>query len=168
MKTARQLLWFIFPTMCIFLLFCIFLFLPKVGESSVFISDQQYIRLLLKDPFFLKSLFYSLAFPFILAFVMELILFIIGKSITKKHNIKYFNIYYYTILFIFSFSIFYLNRGLRYVWGLPTSAYNVRSLLSTHNSFYFSVPVILVAIQAALILCFLHWLINKLILKYKR
>ena len=166
MKTTKQLLWFILPSICVFLLFYVSSLLPQ-SNSFKFISDQQYIRLLLKDPLFPKSLFYFLFSPFALAFSVGMVLFVFKMIIAKKHNISRFNTYYYTVLFISSSAVFYFSANLKALLGLPLSTYNVHTILSTDASLHFSLPVILVAIQAGIVICFLYWFINKLILKHK-
>ncbi|MHB1454665.1 MAG: hypothetical protein ACYCYM_12040 [Saccharofermentanales bacterium] len=171
MKTFKQLLWFIIPTIIIPVLLLLN-FMQSINYPK-FIGPQNYMRLLINDPLFLKALLNTLAIPTAAALVGGLIIYLIKLLFFGKANTKRVTPVYYTCLFVASSTIFHITANLTTFFGIPQQAYSARTIMQ-HTSDYsawrlMNIPinfsVILISMQAGVLVCFVFWLVDKAVSK---
>lgn len=85
MKTLKELLWFIVPTVIIGVLLYIFTFVVTANLPG-FIGPQNYLRLFMNDPVFLKALINTVSLPLLLAGGIGVVLFLIKHFLFKDQQ----------------------------------------------------------------------------------
>lgn len=164
MKIFKQLLWFIIPTLIIGLLLYVFTFGDKTNLNG-FVSKQNYLRLFLNDPTFLRALFNTMALPLLLVVGIGAALFLIKQVLFRN---KYSGVFY-AVCFITTSLAFHLTAHLKLFMGLPPAAYSTRFFISTSSLVMQpNIPAILISMQIGVIICFICWCVNSCVNLYMK
>ena len=108
MKKAKQLLWFIIPTVYIWFSI-IFTAISVKNNTPKFLGLTNYYRLLLNDAVFLKALFNTFLFPALIALLCCAALYTAKRLINRKYNIKYINAVFYGAASVFTTACMYFQ-----------------------------------------------------------
>lgn len=155
MKRAKQLLWFIIPT--VYIWFSIIYTAISVKNSTPkFLSTTNYYRLFFKDAALKKALLNTFLFPALIAFLFCLVLYIAKRLINRKYNIKYINAVFYGAASVFTTACMYFQfKG---CFAYPANTYFAAVLQAEPKGSNFN--LFLLCLQAAILLCFIFWCID--------
>ena len=155
MKKAKQLLWFIIPT--VYIWFSIIYTAISVKNSTPkFLSTTNYYRLFFKDAALKKALLNTFLFPALIAFLFCLVLYIAKRLINRKYNIKYINAVFYGAASVFTTACMYFQfKG---CFAYPANTYLAAVLQAEPKGSNFN--LFLLCLQAAVLLCFIFWCID--------
>ena len=155
MKRAKQLLWFIIPT--VYIWFSIIYTAISVKNSTPkFLSTTNYYRLFFKDAALKKALLNTFLFPALIAFLFCLVLYIAKRLINRKYNIKYINAVFYGAASVFTTACMYFQfKG---CFAYPANTYFAAVLQAEPKGSNFN--LFLLCLQAAVLLCFIFWCID--------
>ena len=155
MKRAKQLLWFIIPT--VYIWFSIIYTAISVKNSTPkFLGTTNYYRLFFKDAAFKKALFNTFLFPALIAFLFCVVLYIAKRLINRKYHIKYINAVFYGAASVFTTACMYFQfKG---CFAYPANTYLAAVLQAEPKGSNFN--LFLLCLQAAILLCFIFWCID--------
>ena len=155
MKKAKQLLWFIIPT--VYIWFSIIFTATSVKNSTPkFLGTTNYYRLFFKDAAFKKALFNTFLFPALIAFLFCVVLYIAKRLINRKYHIKYINAVFYGAASVFTTACMYFQfKG---CFAYPANTYLAAVLQAEPKGSNFN--LFLLCLQAAILLCFIFWCID--------
>ena len=158
MKKAKQLLWFIIPTVYIWFSI-IFTAISVKNNTPKFLSTTSYYRLFFKDAVFLKALFNTFLLPALIAFLFCLVLYIAKRLINRKYHIKYINAVFYGAASVFTTACMYFQFNGCFAYPAYT-IYPLATVLQVNLSEHFNFNLFLLCLQAAVLLCFIFWCID--------
>ena len=155
MKRAKQLLWFIIPT--VYIWFSIIYTAISVKNSTPkFLSTTNYYRLFFKDAALKKALLNTFLFPALIAFLFCLVLYIAKRLINRKYNIKYINAVFYGAASVFTTACMYFQfKG---CFAYPANTYFAAVLQAEPKGSNFN--LFLLCLQTAVLLCFIFWCVD--------
>lgn len=155
MKRAKQLLWFIIPT--VYIWFSIIYTAISVKNSTPkFLNTTNYYRLFFKDAALKKALLNTFLFPALIAFLFCLVLYIAKRLINRKYHIKYINAVFYGAASVFTTACMYFQfKG---CFAYPANTYFAAVLQAEPKGSNFN--LFLLCLQAAILLCFIFWCID--------
>ena len=155
MKRAKQLLWFIIPT--VYIWFSIIYTAISVKNSTPkFLGTTNYYRLFFKDAAFKKALFNTFLFPALIAFLFCVVLYIAKRLINRKYHIKYINAVFYGAASVFTTACMYFQfKG---CFAYPANTYLAAVLQAEPKGSNFN--LFLLCLQAAILQCFIFWCID--------
>ncbi len=155
MKRAKQLLWFIIPT--VYIWFSIIYTAISVKNSTPkFLSTTNYYRLFFKDAALKKALLNTFLFPALIAFLFCLVLYIAKRLINRKYNIKYINAVFYGDASVFTTACMYFQfKG---CFAYPANTYFAAVLQAEPKGSNFN--LFLLCLQTAVLLCFIFWCVD--------
>ena len=155
MKKAKQLLWFIIPT--VYIWFSIIYTAISVKNSTPkFLSTTNYYRLFFKDAALKKALLNTFLFPALIAFLFCLVLYIAKRLINRKYNIKYINAVFYGAASVFTTACMYFQfKG---CFAYPANTYLAAVLQAEPKGSNFN--LFLLCLQTAVLLCFIFWCVD--------
>ena len=158
MKRAKQLLWFIIPT--VYIWFSIIYTAVSVKNSTPkFLSTTNYYHLFFKNAAFKKALFNIFLFPALIAFLFCLVLYIAKRLINRKYHIKYINAVFYGAASVFTTACMYFQFNGCFAYTAYT-IYPLAAVLQVNLSDRFNFNLFLLCLQAAVLLCFIFWCID--------
>ena len=162
MKRAKQLLWFIIPT--VYIWFSIIYTAISVKNSTPkFLGTTNYYRLFFKDAAFKKALFNTFLFPALIAFLFCVVLYIAKRLINRKYHIKYINAVFYGAASVFTTACMYFQfKG---CFAYPANTYLAAVLQAEPKGSNFN--LFLLCLQAAVLLCFIFWCVDLILEKAK-
>ena len=144
MKRAKQLLWFIIPT--VYIWFSIIYTSVSVKNSTPkFLGLTNYWRLLLNDAIFKKALFNTFLFPALIAFLFCVVLYIAKRLINRKYHIKYINAAFYTVASVFTTACMYFRFKRFFSHSAYTLSFNSSATGGTGRTFQFQFVFALLA-----------------------
>ena len=155
MKKAKQLLWFIIPT--VYIWFSIIYTAISVKNSTPkFFGTTDYYRLFFKDAVFKKALLNTFLFPALIAFLFCVVLYIAKRLINRKYNIKYINAVFYAVVSVLTTACMFFR--IKRVFAYPANTYLAAVLQAEPKGSNFN--LFLLCLQAAILLCFIFWCID--------
>ena len=155
MKRAKQLLWFIIPT--VYIWFSIIYTAISVKNSTPkFLGTTNYYRLFFKDAAFKKALFNTFLFPALIAFLFCVVLYIAKRLINRKYHIKYINAVFYAVVSVLTTACMFFR--IKRVFTYPANTYFAAVLQAEPKGSNFN--LFLLCLQAAILLCFIFWCID--------
>ena len=155
MKKAKQLLWFIIPT--VYIWFSIIYTAISVKNSTPkFLGTTNYYRLFFKDAVLKKALLNTFLFPALIALLCCAALYAAKRLINRKYNIKYINAVFYAVVSVITTAcmIFRIKR----VFTYPANTYLAAVLQAEPKGSNFN--LFLLCLQTAVLLCFIFWCID--------
>ena len=157
MKKAKQLLWFIIPT--VYIWFSIIYTAISVKNSTPkFLGTTNYYRLFFKDAIFKKALLNIFLFPALIAFLFCVVLYIAKRLINRKYHIKYINAVFYGAASVFTTACMYFQfKGF---FAYPAYTYPLAAVLQAEPGIGSNFNLFLLCLQAAILLCFIFWCID--------
>ena len=160
MKRAKQLLWFIIPT--VYICFSIIYTAISVKNSTPkFLSLTNYYRLLLDDAIFKKALLNTFLFPALIALLCCAALYTAKRLINRKYNIKYINAVFYAVASVLTTACMFFR--IKRVFAYPANTYFAAVLQAEPKGSNFN--LFLLCLQAAILLCFIFWCIDLILEK---
>lgn len=155
MKKAKQLLWFIIPTVYIWFSI-IFTAISVKNSTPKFLGTTNYCRLFFKDAVLKKALLNTFLFPALIALLCCAALYAAKRLINRKYNIKYINAVFYAVVSVITTAcmIFRIKR----VFAYPANTYLAAVLQAEPKGSNFN--LFLLCLQAAVLLCFIFWCID--------
>ena len=164
MKKAKQLLWFIIPTVYIWFSI-IFTAISVKNNTPKFLGLTNYYRLLLNDAVFLKALFNTFLFPALIALLCCAALYTAKRLINRKYHIKYINAAFYGAASVFTTACMYFrfNR----FFGYSAYTYPLTAVLQAEPVERFNFNLFLLCLQTAVLLCFIFWCVDLILEKTK-
>lgn len=147
MRKAKQLLWFIIPSVLIWVSITIDVISIR-HNTPKFIGTTQYFRLFLYDPTFKKALFNTMLKLILIILLISIALYAAKRIVGQKLIPKYANTAFYIIIILLITAGGYLK--LHSFLGNPY--YNLWSIFST--------LAFLVSLQIAILFCFIFWCID--------
>lgn len=155
MKRAKQLLWFIIPT--VYIWFSIIYTAISVKNSTPkFFGTTNYYRLFFKDAALKKALLNTFLFPALIALLCCAALYTAKRLINRKYNIKYINAVFYGAASVFTTACMYFQfKG---CFAYPANTYFAAVLQAEPKGSNFN--LFLLCLQAAILLCFIFWCID--------
>ena len=164
MKRAKQLLWFIIPT--VYIWFSIIYTAISVKNSTPkFLSTTNYYRLFFKDAALKKALLNTFLFPALIAFLFCVVLYIAKRLINRKYHIKYINAVFYGAASVFTTACMYF-RFKRFL-GYSAYTYPLTAVLQAEPVERFNFNLFLLCLQTAVLLCFIFWCVDLILEKTK-
>lgn len=155
MKKAKQLLWFIIPT--VYIWFSIIYTAISVKNSTPkFLRTTNYYRLFFKDAVYKKALLNIFLFPALIAFLFCVVLYIAKRLINRKYNIKYINAAFYAVVSALTTACMFFR--IKRVFAYPANTYLAAVLQAEPKGSNFN--LFLLCLQAAVLLCFIFWCID--------
>lgn len=161
MKRAKQLLWFIIPTVYIWFSI-IYTSISVKNSTPKFLGLTNYWRLLLNDAIFKKALFNTFLFPALIAFLFCVVLYIAKRLINRKYHIKYINAAFYTVASVFTTACMYFR--FKRFFGHSAYTYPLTAVLQAEPKGS-NFNLFLLCLQAAILLCFIFWCIDLILEK---
>ena len=155
MKKAKQLLWFIIPTVYIWFSI-IFTAISVKNNTPKFLGTTNYYRLFFKDAVFLKALFNTFLFPALIALLSCTVLYTAKRLINRKYNIKYINAVFYAGVSALTTACMFFR--IKRVFAYPANSYFAAVLQAEPKGSNFN--LFLLCLQAAVLLCFIFWCID--------
>ena len=155
MKKAKQLLWFIIPTIYIWFSI-IFTAISVKNNTPKFLGTTNYYRLFFKDAVFKKALFNTFLFPALIALLCCAALYTAKRLINRKYNIKYINTVFYAVASVFTTACMFFR--IKRVFIYPANTYLAAVLQAEPKGSNFN--LFLLCLQAAVLLCFIFWCID--------
>lgn len=155
MKKAKQLLWFIIPT--VYIWFSIIYTAISVKNSTPkFLRTTNYYRLFFKDAVYKKALLNIFLFPALIAFLFCVVLYIAKRLINRKYHIKYINAVFYAVVSVLTTACMFFR--IKRVFTYPANTYLAAVLQAEPKGSNFN--LFLLCLQAAVLLCFIFWCID--------
>ena len=155
MKKAKQLLWFIIPT--VYIWFSIIYTAISVKNSTPkFLRTTNYYRLFFKDAVYKKALLNIFLFPALIAFLFCVVLYIAKRLINRKYHIKYINAVFYAVVSVLTTACMFFR--IKRVFTYPANTYLAAVLQAEPKGSNFN--LFLLCLQAAILLCFIFWCID--------
>ena len=155
MKKAKQLLWFIIPT--VYIWFSIIYTAISVKNSTPkFLRTTNYYLLFFKDAIFKKALLNIFLFPALIAFLFCVVLYIAKRLINRKYHIKYINAVFYAVVSVLTTACMFFR--IKRVFTYPANTYLAAVLQAEPKGSNFN--LFLLCLQAAVLLCFIFWCID--------
>lgn len=155
MKKAKQLLWFIIPT--VYIWFSIIYTAISVKNSTPkFLGTTNYYRLFFKYAIFKKALLNIFLFPALIAFLFCVVLYIAKRLINRKYHIKYINAVFYAVVSLLTTACMFFR--IKRVFAYPANTYLAAVLQAEPKGSNFN--LFLLCLQAAVLLCFIFWCID--------
>ena len=155
MKKAKQLLWFIIPTVYIWFSI-IFTAISVKNNTPKFLGTTNYYRLFFKDAVFKKALFNTFLFPALIALLCCAALYTAKRLINRKYNIKYINTVFYAVVSVLTTACMFFR--IKRVFAYPANTYLAAVLQAEPKGSNFN--LFLLCLQAAVLLCFIFWCID--------
>ena len=155
MKRAKQLLWFIIPTVYIWFSI-IFTAISVKNNTPKFLVTTNYYRLFFKDAALKKALLNTFLFPALIAFLFCVVLYIAKRLINRKYNIKYINAVFYAVVSVLTTACMFFR--IKRVFAYPANTYFAAVLQAEPKGSNFN--LFLLCLQAAILLCFIFWCID--------
>ena len=156
MKKAKQLLWFIIPT--VYIWFSIIYTAISVKNSTPkFLSLTNYYRLLLDDAIFKKALLNTFLFPALIALLCCVALYTAKRLINRKYHIKYINAVFYAVVSVLTTACMFFR--IKRVFAYPANTY-FAAVLQAEPGIGSNFNLFLLCLQAAILLCFIFWCID--------
>ena len=155
MKRAKQLLWFIIPTVYIWFSI-IFTAISVKNNTPKFLVTTNYYRLFFKDAALKKALLNTFLFPALIALLCCAALYTAKRLINRKYHIKYINAVFYGAASVFTTACMYFQfKG---CFAYPANTYFAAVLQAEPKGSNFN--LFLLCLQAAILLCFIFWCID--------
>ena len=155
MKKAKQLLWFIIPT--VYIWFSIIYTAISVKNSTPkFLRTTNYYRLFFKDAVYKKALLDTFLFPALIALLCCAALYTAKRLINRKYNIKYINAVFYAVASVFTTACMFFR--IKRVFTYPANTYLAAVLQAEPKGSNFN--LFLLCLQTAVLLCFIFWCID--------
>ena len=155
MKKAKQLLWFIIPT--VYIWFSIIYTAISVKNSTPkFLRTTNYYRLFFKDAVYKKALLNIFLFPALIAFLFCVVLYIAKRLINRKYHIKYINAVFYAVVSVLTTACMFFR--IKRAFAYPANTYLAAVLQAEPKGSNFN--LFLLCLQAAILLCFIFWCID--------
>ena len=155
MKKAKQLLWFIIPTIYIWFSI-IFTAISVKNNTPKFLGTTNYYRLFFKDAVFKKALFNTFLFPALIALLCCAALYTAKRLINRKYNIKYINTVFYAVVSVLTTACMFFR--IKRVFAYPANTYLAAVLQAEPKGSNFN--LFLLCLQAAVLRCFIFWCID--------
>lgn len=155
MKKAKQLLWFIIPTIYIWFSI-IFTAISVKNNTPKFLGTTNYYRLFFKDAVFKKALFNTFLFPALIALLCCAALYTVKRLINRKYNIKYINTVFYAVVSVLTTACMFFR--IKRVFAYPANTYLAAVLQAEPKGSNFN--LFLLCLQAAVLMCFIFWCID--------
>ena len=157
MKKAKQLLWFIIPT--VYIWFSIIFTATSVKNSTPkFLGTTNYYRLFFKDAVLKKALLNTFLFPALIALLCCVALYTAKRLINRKYHIKYINAVFYGAASVFTTACMYFQfKGF---FAHPAYTYPLVAVLQAEPGIGSNFNLFLLCLQAAILLCFIFWCID--------
>ena len=156
MKKAKQLLWFIIPTVYIWFSI-IFTAISVKNNTPKFLGLTNYYRLLLNDAVFLKALFNTFLFPALIALLCCAALYTAKRLINRKYHIKYINAVFYAVVSVLTTACMFFR--IKRVFAYPANTY-LAAVLQAEPGKGSNFNLFLLCLQTAILLCFIFWCID--------
>ena len=162
MKRAKQLLWFIIPT--VYIWFSIIYTAISVKNSTPkFFGTTIIIVSFLRTPLLKKALFNIFLFPALTAFLFCVVLYIAKRLINRKYNIKYINAVFYGAASVFTTACIYFQfKGF---FAHPAYTYPLLAVLQAEPGIGSNFNLFLLCLQTAVLLCFIFWCVDLILEK---
>ncbi|NCA93529.1 hypothetical protein EOM82_09965 [bacterium] len=167
MKTFKQLICFIVPTAVIWALICVTSFIPSDSLPG-FLQEQDYLSIYFKDSFLFKDFVSTLVLPCCFVLLTGLMIYVVKTIMIRKSCGKSFNKTFYAVAFTVCSALFYFSSGIKAYLGIPPSAYSVHTIISGIDNYRVNLPAILLSMQVGIIVCFLFWLTDKIMIKTRK
>ncbi len=163
MKMAKQLLWFIIPT--VYIWFSIIYTAISVKNSTPkFLGTTNYYRLFFKDAVFKKALLNTFLFPALIALLCCAALYTAKRLINRKYNIKYINAAFYGAASVFTTACMYFRFNRFFGYSAYTYPLTVVLQAEPKGSNF---NLFLLCLQAAILLSFIFWCVDLILEKTK-
>lgn len=163
MKKAKQLLWFIIPTVYIWFSI-IFTAISVKNSTPKFLRTTNYCRLFFKDAAFKKALLNTFLFPALTAFLFCVALYIAKRLINRKYHIKYINAVFYAVVSVLTTACMFFR--IKRVFAYPANTY-LAAVLQSEPVEGFNFNLFLLCLQTAVLLCFIFWCVDLILEKTK-
>ena len=150
MKKAKQLLWFIIPTIYIWFSI-IFTAISVKNNTPKFLGTTNYYRLFFKD-----AVFNTFLFPALIALLCCAALYTAKRLINRKYNIKYINTVFYAVVSVLTTACMFFR--IKRVFAYPANTYLAAVLQAEPKGSNFN--LFLLCLQAAVLMCFIFWCID--------
>ena len=155
MKKAKQLLWFIIPTVYIWFSI-IFTAISVKNNTPKFLRTTNYCRLFFKDAVLKKALLNTFLFPALIALLCCAALYAAKRLINRKYNIKYINTVFYAVVSVLTTACMFFR--IKRVFAYPANTYLAAVLQAEPKGSNFN--LFLLCLQAAVLMCFIFWCID--------
>ena len=162
MKKAKQLLWFIIPTVYIWFSI-IFTAISVKNSTPKFLGTTNYCRLFFKDAVLKKALLNTFLFPALIALLCCAALYTAKRLINRKYNIKYINPVFYAVVSALTTTCMFFR--IKRVFAYPANTYLAAVLQAEPKGSNFN--LFLLCLQAAVLLCFIFWCVDLILEKAK-
>ena len=162
MKRAKQLLWFIIPTVYIWFSI-IFTAISVKNSTPKFLGTTNYCRLFFKDAVLKKALLNTFLFPALIALLCCAALYTAKRLINRKYNIKYINPVFYAVVSALTTACMFFR--IKRVFAYPANTYLAAVLQAEPKGSNFN--LFLLCLQAAVLLCFIFWCVDLILEKAK-
>ena len=162
MKGAKQLLWFIIPTVYIWFSI-IFTAISVKNSTPKFLGTTNYCRLFFKDAVLKKALLNTFLFPALIALLCCAALYTAKRLINRKYNIKYINPVFYAVVSALTTACMFFR--IKRVFAYPANTYLAAVLQAEPKGSNFN--LFLLCLQAAVLLCFIFWCVDLILEKAK-
>jgi len=154
-KKAKQLLWFIIPTVYIWFSI-IFTAISVKNNTPKFLRTTNYCRLFFKDAVLKKALLNTFLFPALIALLCCAALYTAKRLINRKYNIKYINAVFYAVVSVLTTACMFFR--IKRVFAYPANTYLAAVLQAEPKGSNFN--LFLLCLQTAILLCFIFWCID--------
>jgi len=154
-KKAKQLLWFIIPTVYIWFSI-VFTAISVKNNTPKFLRTTNYCRLFFKDAVLKKALLNTFLFPALIALLCCAALYTAKRLINRKYNIKYINAVFYAVVSVLTTACMFFR--IKRVFAYPANTYLAAVLQAEPKGSNFN--LFLLCLQAAVLLCFIFWCID--------
>ena len=155
MKKAKQILWFIIPSVYIWFSI-IFTAISVKNNTPKFLRTTNYCRLFFKDAVLKKALLNTFLFPALIALLCCAALYTAKRLINRKYNIKYINAVFYAVVSVLTTACMFFR--IKRVFAYPANTYLAAVLQAEPKGSNFN--LFLLCLQAAVLLCFIFWCID--------
>lgn len=156
MKKAKQLLWFIIPTVYIWFSI-IFTAISVKNNTPKFLGTTNYYRLFFKDAVLKKALLNTFLFPALIALLCCAALYTAKRLINIKYNIKHINAVFYAVVSSLTTACMFFR--IKRVFAYPSNTY-LAAVLQAGPGKGSSFNLFLLCLQVAVLLCFIFWCID--------
>lgn len=155
MKRAKQLLWFIIPT--VYIWFSIIYTAISVKNSTPkFLNTTNYYRLFFKDAALKEALLNTFLFPALIPLLCCAALYTAKRLINRKYNIKYINAVFYAVVSVLTTACMFFR--IKRVFAYPANTYFAAVLQAEPKGSNFN--LFLLCLQTAVLLCFIFWCVD--------
>ncbi len=162
MKTLKQFLCFLGTSVICTAVYVIATAVAmKAYDLASFMGLGQYIKLIIADKMFLRALINTALLLAVVPFVTAAIA-VVAKHCFKLYKFSNFNIGAYAILAVVN-TVYGTIAAVK-SFGYPSMSYAPSTIVSTAS---LDIRSILIALQTAIFACFIFWLADLLITKFK-